>query len=142
MTVNWTEIGAAAGSLLAGLVGGTFVVAGWIQKKKGDTGQHALPRQNYSTREELMSATTELRIKIEDAAKEAREARVAALAAQSGLQTIGNVIERSMQALGDRMERAIDDLKEHSRRLDESLLNHHGRLTAVETQLSRQNHGK
>ena len=137
--MDFQQVGMALGGLVVGTVAATvFVIQrtslfGGKKSKDKDKGtdEHAA----LISRNEFTMAITEMRVKLDEAAQEAREASTAAHAAQSALATIGTMIEGSMRALGDRLEGALRDMRVKVEHHDQQLFSTHGRLTAVETEL-------
>lgn len=138
VSVEFQELGMALGGLVVGTVAATaFVIQKTSlfqgQKKQKDKGSDEHPA--VISRNEFNMVMTEMRVKLDEAAAEAREASTAAHAAQRALSTIGTMIEGSMRALGDRLEGALRDMKVRVESHDQQLFSTHGRLTAVETEL-------
>lgn len=136
VTLDLQQIGMAFGGLMVGTVAATVFV---LQKtsifggRKGNkvTDEHVA----LISRSEFTMAMNEMRVKLDDAAQQARDASAAAHAAQSALATVGQTIDAAMRALGDRLEGALRDVKVKVDGHDKQLFTAHGRLTAVETEL-------
>jgi hypothetical protein len=132
----WTQIGMVIGGMISGILVGAIWWSKHLSLKSGnreirDTAEHGPPVR----RDEFSLGMSELRIRLDEAALEAREARAAANAAQASLATIGQMIESAMRALGDRLEGALRDVKDRVDGHDEEITDHHGRLRSVETEL-------
>lgn len=127
--ISWEHIGVVIGGILAGLVAGLV----WLARLQNNrqTAEHG----TVIRRDEFTQTLTELRVRLEDAAMDAREARAAASAAQTSVASIGQLIESSMRSLGDRLEGALRDMKDRVDAHDDRLNDHYGRLRSVETEL-------
>lgn len=130
--ISWEHLGVVLGGAVAGLVAGLLWLSRLYNSRQDkQTAEHGA----IIRRDEFTQTLSDLRLRLEEAAMEAREARAAAAAAQTSIASIGTLIETGMRSLGDRLEGALRDMKERVDLHDTRISDHHGRLRSVETEL-------